>query len=121
MKSAQELTIVQIDAAIFAYEPILRTLQTTFTMALSPEVLFWQDGDDIGTPTDQPDGVIQKLLQNSNANLRSILNLKKDVKLDVEDEHSKEDAKDVEVDIEDEKKPAKVCSHIPSACNPGVY
>ncbi|EJD38161.1 P-loop containing nucleoside triphosphate hydrolase protein [Auricularia subglabra TFB-10046 SS5] len=82
MKTAKELSIVQIDAAVFAYEPVLRALQATFTMPLSPELLFWHDGDDIGTPPSKPDQIIQALLRNSNANLKPLLQLKKDVCLD---------------------------------------
>lgn len=82
IKSAKEVSLVQIDAAVFAYEPVLRRLQFSYTMALSPELLFWRTGDDIGTPLSTASSVIEALQRDAGLNLRHILQLNKDVRLD---------------------------------------
>lgn len=82
LKGAKELSLVQIDAAVFAYEPVLRGLQSTFAMALDAELLFWRTGAVIGTPPVIPRRVIDALENDSQTDLKSLLQLSKNVRLD---------------------------------------
>jgi hypothetical protein len=44
MNSATHLKLIQIDVAVFAYEPILNALKSMRVLPLSTELLFWKKG-----------------------------------------------------------------------------
>lgn len=44
LKTAKNIKLVQIDTAIFSYEPVLTALQQIRDLPLSREILFWEDG-----------------------------------------------------------------------------
>jgi hypothetical protein len=44
MKSAIDVKLIQIDVAVFAYEPILNALKSMRVLPLSAELLFWKQG-----------------------------------------------------------------------------
>ncbi|KAJ7857548.1 P-loop containing nucleoside triphosphate hydrolase protein [Mycena leptocephala] len=48
MKSAQTVKLVQIDVALFAYEPILDGLKRIRMLPLSEELLFWHQNQSVG-------------------------------------------------------------------------
>lgn len=45
MKTAKHITLIQMNTAIFAYEPVLRRLQDIKELPLSDEILFWKTTD----------------------------------------------------------------------------
>jgi hypothetical protein len=51
IKSAKQVKLIQIDVAMFAYEPILNALKSMKVLPLSPELLFWKDGSAPGKLT----------------------------------------------------------------------
>lgn len=50
LKSAISIKLVQLDTAVFAYEPFLRRLQHLKDLPLAAELLFWEEGKDISEP-----------------------------------------------------------------------
>ena len=51
MKSAADVKLIQIDVAVFAYEPILNALKSMRVLPLSAELLFWGQGSAPGLLT----------------------------------------------------------------------
>ncbi|KAK0188464.1 P-loop containing nucleoside triphosphate hydrolase protein [Armillaria mellea] len=46
MKTAKHVKLIQIEAAVFSYEPILNTLKRMKVLPLAQELLFWKDGSE---------------------------------------------------------------------------
>ena len=82
MKTAGNVKLVQLDAAIFAFEPFLRQLQEMKDLPLTDELLHWEIGKDIGGPSFQPATVIRALESRSGKDLKGLLRTKKSVILD---------------------------------------
>ena len=61
LKTSEDIKLVQLDAAIFAFEPFLRRLQEMNDLPLKDELLHWEIGKDIEGPSFQPAKVIQAL------------------------------------------------------------
>lgn len=78
------VVLVQIDVAIFAYEPILKQLQNMKTLALAQELLLWKQGQPVGELDvhKQALPVIMALEADSNVDLQKILETSYTVKLD---------------------------------------
>jgi hypothetical protein len=82
MKTARSIKLIQLDAAIFAFEPFLRRLQEMKDLPLMDELLHWEAGKDIKGPSFQPAGIIKALESRSGKDLKDLLCLKKSVILD---------------------------------------
>lgn len=82
MKSARDIKLIQLDAAIFAFEPFLRRLQGINDLPLKDELLNWEIGKDIEGPSFQPTIVIEALESRSGKDLKKILRTNKSVVLD---------------------------------------
>ena len=82
MKTAGNVKLVQLDAAIFAFEPFLRRLQEINHLPLQDELLHWETGKDIEGPSFQPAKVIRALESQSGRDLKDLLRIKKSVVLD---------------------------------------
>jgi hypothetical protein len=82
MKTSNNIKLVQLDAAIFAFEPFLRRLQEITDLPLKEEILHWEEGRDIEGPSFQPAKLIENLKAGLGKNLQSLLGLKKSVILD---------------------------------------
>lgn len=82
LKLQNDITLVQINTAVFAFEPILKGLQQAKTLPLSSELLLWKEGDVSEEAETQADSVIRALRINPRYNLKLILDLDKDVILD---------------------------------------
>lgn len=59
MKRAANFKLVQLDTAIFAFEPFLRRLQEMKELPLADELLHWNSDTAIEGPTFQPDTIIR--------------------------------------------------------------
>lgn len=77
-----KFTMIQIDTAVFAYEPVLRRLQNIKELTLSQELLHWEPGQLIDAPPNLPDRIIQHLEEHGSEDLRKILKLSNSVILD---------------------------------------
>lgn len=82
MKTAGNFKLVQLDAAIFAFEPFLRRLQEMNDLPLKDELLYWETGKDIEGPSFQPAKVITALKSQSGKDLKDVLRINKSVILD---------------------------------------
>ena len=78
----KEVKLVQIDTAVFAYEPVLKSLQEMKSVPLSEELLFWKDGDKLAETTLQPTRLVNVLQRQPTADLQSLLDTQKSIKLD---------------------------------------
>ena len=74
--------LVQIDTAIFAYEPVLKALQEKQTLPLSHELLFWTEGSSIESPQSQPIDIVKSVKANHGRNLESLLKTSSSINLD---------------------------------------
>jgi hypothetical protein len=82
MKTAGNVKLAQLDAAIFAFEPFLRRLQEMNDLPLKNELLHWEAGEDIEGPSFQPEKVIRALESRSGKDVKDFLLIKKSVILD---------------------------------------
>ncbi|KAH7925247.1 P-loop containing nucleoside triphosphate hydrolase protein [Leucogyrophana mollusca] len=82
LKVARHIKLIQIDTAIFAYEPVLKAIQHTQEVPLSQEILFWKEGDLLESPSTMPARIIQSVAQNPSQDLQSLLGTPKSIKLD---------------------------------------
>ena len=82
LKLGDDVTLIQIDTALFSYEPILRGLQQTKTLPLSSELLLWKKGDEISFVSDQAMQVVQALRRNPQTDLQPLLLTKNSIRLD---------------------------------------
>lgn len=81
LKMEDNVALIQIDTATFAYEPILKGLQQAKTLPLSFELLLWKKGDHL-EEISEPPSFVETLRVNSQTNLKYILNTTKDIRLD---------------------------------------
>jgi hypothetical protein len=82
MKTAANISLIQLDAAIFAFEPFLRRLQEMKDLPLKDELLHWEIGKDIEGPSFQPARFVRNLESHSGKDLQHLLGIKKSVILD---------------------------------------
>ncbi|KAH6712371.1 NFX1-type zinc finger-containing protein 1 [Leptodontidium sp. MPI-SDFR-AT-0119] len=82
MKTAKSIKLVQLDSAVFAYEPFLRRLQEMTELPLAEELLHWEDGKSLGDPSFKPLKVLKKLEEMPGQDLKRVLGTKTSVILD---------------------------------------
>lgn len=82
LKTSGNVKLVQLDAAIFAFEPFLLRLQEMKNMPLMDELLQWEIGKEIGGPSFRPATVIKALESRSGKDVKDLLRVKKSVILD---------------------------------------
>ena len=82
LKLGDDVTLIQIDTALFSYEPILKGLQQTKSLPLSSELLLWEKGDENLFVSDQATQVVEALRENPQTELQTLLSTKKSIKLD---------------------------------------
>ncbi|KAJ6576430.1 hypothetical protein DFH09DRAFT_1149320 [Mycena vulgaris] len=82
LKSAKDIKLIQIDTAVFAFEPVLKALQEMRSMPLAPELLFWTPDDILRNPSSYPRSIIDALTSNPRCDLQFLLNTAKSIILD---------------------------------------
>ncbi|KAK0497757.1 hypothetical protein EDD18DRAFT_1159213 [Armillaria luteobubalina] len=84
VKPTALFTILQIDTALFAYEPVLNALKRVQALPLARELLFWKEGDAIGSPEHSVGlrEAISMLNKNIGQDLRDVMDLDKSIVLD---------------------------------------
>lgn len=82
LSTAKQVSLLQIDTALFAYEPVLKALKNKQLVPLSEELLFWKEGQTLQSPSVLVDQVIRTISRNPSADLQEILSLSKSIKLD---------------------------------------
>ncbi|KAG0696167.1 P-loop containing nucleoside triphosphate hydrolase protein [Suillus ampliporus] len=82
LQSSNNIRLIQIDTAIFAFEPVLKTLQNMQFIPLSEELLFWKDGNLIGSASVTATQVTRPLAMNSSVDLQRLLGTSSSIVLD---------------------------------------
>lgn len=82
LKTAEAIKLVQMNAAIFAYQPILQALKESRTVPLSHELLFWSEGVQPQQTSNMPTGLVQSIKQDPGGDLQPILRTSKSIVLD---------------------------------------
>ena len=61
MMTGGKMKLVQIDTAVFSYEPVLQRLQEMKEIELTDELFCWEENDPIIRPREPPTKVIQSI------------------------------------------------------------
>ena len=81
-KSTYELQFVQVDTPVFAYEPILRCLQTKTDIPLVEELLYLELERDRSESILKPKLILERIRAHGNQNLQTLLRTPKSINLD---------------------------------------
>ncbi|KAI9668499.1 MAG: hypothetical protein M1829_005377 [Trizodia sp. TS-e1964] len=82
MKTASNIKLVQLDAAVFAYEPFLLRLKDMSKLPLAKDLLHWDENADLDAPELMPDEILGKLEKSLGKDLKGLLSLPKTTILD---------------------------------------
>jgi hypothetical protein len=82
IKSGNIIKLIQIDTAVFSYEPVLKALQDAKSVPLSTELLFWQEGREVGCPRSSPTNVIRAIREDPRQDLQTLLRASRSIALD---------------------------------------
>ena len=77
LKSAASIKLVQLDTAVFAYEPILHRLQEIKDLSLSEELICWDKNSQLNRPPCFLEEVISGIKRLSGRDIRQFLNISK--------------------------------------------
>lgn len=80
--SAEKVKLLQIDTAVFAYEPVLSALKRINQLRLSDEILHWTPESVLIPPPNQPVTIIQEIRTRSHEDIQRILGTPNSVVLD---------------------------------------
>ena len=85
-KTAKNIKLVQLNTALFSYEPVLRQLQEIKELSLEPDILHWYPGKDLSPPSYKLAGgmldIIAGLEKDPAKDLQCVLRLPRPTKLD---------------------------------------
>ncbi|KAG1894709.1 P-loop containing nucleoside triphosphate hydrolase protein [Suillus fuscotomentosus] len=82
LRNAKDAKLLQIDTALFAFEPVLKALQKTQYISVSDELLFWKRGVTLQNPPQMADHVITAIEANHSGNLQHLLQTPDPIHLD---------------------------------------
>ena len=86
IKQAQQVRLIQLSTAMFAYEPVLKQLQETKELTLKDEIMLWDPKNEVrAAPTSTQnsiDDLVARLGQNPSSELQQVLGLQKSTQLD---------------------------------------
>jgi len=82
LNAAKEVKLVQTNTAIFSFEPVLRVLQTMKVVPLVEEILFWENGIPICSPSVTISQITTPLARNPSMDIQPLLGTPTSIKLD---------------------------------------
>lgn len=82
LKVKNDVCLIQIDTAIFAYEPILRRLKEITMLPLDSELLKWKKGVPVAHVPSQAEHIVKILQADYKTDLGPLLSTRKEIKLD---------------------------------------
>jgi len=82
LKTENDVALIQINTAIFSYEPILKYLQQAYSIPLSDELLLWKEGNVLSEISCQSVPVVEALKRNPQVDLQTLLDTNSTIKLD---------------------------------------
>lgn len=78
----ENISLYQIDTAVFAYEPVLLALQETQRLALTSEIMLWAEGSPVQRSPHAPDRLVEAINRNPTQDLKDLLRTNKSICLD---------------------------------------
>ena len=81
LRGAKNIKLIQIDTAVFSYDPILTALQGKTGLPLEEEVLFFKEGMALSRPIHYPSSLVAAL-QHQTTDLQSLLRTPNPITLD---------------------------------------
>lgn len=81
-KTAQNITLIQLDTALFSFEPILKGLQRLKNLSLVDELLLWKPESKLILPPSPPLKLIHKVEKDPRQDLQTLLRTPLSVRLD---------------------------------------
>ena len=82
LRVVQNIRLVQIDTAVFSFEPVLQRLKEIKTMPLSNELLLWNPTCSIRQPPSPPERIITSINDDPSQSLQGLLNTPNTINLD---------------------------------------
>lgn len=82
IKTSDDLQFVQVDTAVFAYEPVLKCLQAKTSLPLEEELFFLDSQQNRQESIIKPTKIIQKIMDRGSQDLQSLLGTPKPIELD---------------------------------------
>ena len=82
LKTASNVKLVQIDTALFAYEPVLKAIQEIKDVPLAQELLFWNKDSPTRPPSFDEPNIVAALGSDPGCELQPYLQTSSSVKLD---------------------------------------
>lgn len=82
LKVAKSIRLIQINVALFAFEHVLKALQKVNIMPLSEEILLWDEGVPVMSPTITIPKITSPLTRDPSMDLQGLLQTSKPIKLD---------------------------------------
>lgn len=82
LPQAKNLKLIQIDTAVFAYEPVLAALQEKTSLPLDREILFFKEDTLLAPPPHYPFSLISTIRASPKQNLQPLLQTSKPIILD---------------------------------------
>ena len=82
LQTSKHIKLLQIDTAVFAYEPVLTALKEKQGLRFAPELLFWTDQSQMRSLSDSPSHIVEALRRNPSQNLQEYLNTTNPIVLD---------------------------------------
>lgn len=82
LKAAESVKLVQMNAAIFAYQPVLQAIKDSKMIPLSQELLFWTEDSQPRLSNAMPKSILDDIKQNSGQDLQQVLGTGKSIVLD---------------------------------------
>ncbi|KAG8221421.1 P-loop containing nucleoside triphosphate hydrolase protein [Butyriboletus roseoflavus] len=82
LNTAKEVKLVQTNTAIYSFEPVFRVLQTMKIVPLAEEILFWENGIPIGSPSIIISKITILLARNPSMDIQPLLGTQTPIKLD---------------------------------------
>ncbi|KAI5994799.1 P-loop containing nucleoside triphosphate hydrolase protein [Pisolithus albus] len=83
LKTTKRLRFIQIDCAVFAFEPVLKALKRMRVLPLSEEILFWEDGNEMASPPVVVTRITGPLTRNPWIDLKPLLRTPNSIVLDI--------------------------------------
>ena len=82
LKTARDIRLIQIDTAVFSYEPVLKRLQELNQLPLVDELLFWGPESFVTQPPFPPTSLMERIESDPDQDLQVMLKTTRSIQLD---------------------------------------
>jgi len=116
-KVAKHVRLIQIDTAIFSFEPVLKALQKMHVLPLSEEILLWENGKPVGSPPIAIPQLTYRLARDHSVDIQPLLDTPKPIRLDVRQAESLLAGLNQRLSLIQGPPGPFLLSHMPNSCN----